>query len=469
MEQSTATVPPVTAPLISTKSERLVSLDAFRGLTIAGMILVNNPGNSSAYAPLDHAPWDGWTPTDFIFPFFLFIVGVAMTFSFDKRLARGVTRRHLLGQVFCRSCIIYLLGLILSGFPNLRLITPYILTIVGFNFIFADPPAPREQLGWVLVAIAVLWFSVDFRYFNGPTRRSGFEYIFPLRPDGKGTPIRLVGVLPRIAFCYFCAALIMSRTGAFGRLACALFLINFYWVIMKFVNAPVGYMIGNGVTGITVDAPAGAPFPGRLNDWIDVKLLGRHLYSHRPDPEGLLSTLPAIATTLLGALTGMFLQLPRFDRRAKAVMMFAAGNALFIAGACMDCYFPINKKIWTTSYVVFMAGWALMLFGACYYLIDVKGYKKWALPFLVLGTNAITAFFGSGMMARLLSMIKWQSGTDAATHEPTMTTLGQVLHHGLDKVVTVPIHASLVWAICFVLVWVVLLTPLYRKGIFLKV
>lgn len=459
------------APALDSKPERLMSLDVFRGLTIAGMILVNNPGSWGAlYSPLEHAPWDGWTPTDFIFPFFLFIVGVAMTFSFDKRLARGLEKRQLLGQVFCRSGVLFLLGLILGGFPNLRLITPFILGIVGLEWTFAEPPrslkaqpffTPKAVRGLTVLGIALLWFLVDFRYFNGPTQRSGFQHIFPLSANGEGSPIRLPGVLQRIALCYGAAALIMVITKWRGRLAWALGLIVAYWVIMKCMHAPAGYVIGNGVKSAHMDAQPGAPFPGALNDWIDVKLLGGHLYSARPDPEGLLSTIPAIATTLFGILTGMWIQSPG-ERKQKAVTLLGAGVVMLVIGAIMGYFFPINKKIWSSSYVVFMAGWALTILSACYYVIDVAGYKKWALPFLVLGMNAIVAFFGSGLMARLLTMIKWGQG------ESAMTLKGW-LYAFYTSGITAPKNASLVWALSYVLLWVLLLTPLYRKRIFLKV
>lgn len=465
--ESQETAVPLSPPL-GTRPERLLSLDIFRGLTVAGMILVNNPGSwGHIYAPLGHARWDGWTPTDFVFPFFLFIVGVAMTFSFDRRLARGDGRGRLLGHVLARSCVLFLLGLILAGFPNFRLITPSILAIAGIQLVARDlPPGERNRwkgLGLGLLGAALIWFLADFRYFNGPTPRGGFEHLFPLSSEGGRTPIRIPGVLQRIALCYLAASLIMFTARTWGRAAWALGLINVYWLIMKYVPAPEGYVIGNGAPGARIDAPEGSPFPGALNDWIDVQVLGGHLYGARPDPEGILSTLPAIATTLLGVLTGMWLRHSGPSKAAKAAALFVAGNLLFILGATMDSYFPINKKIWTSSYVIFMAGWAAALLAACYWAVDVKGWRRWGLPFMVLGTNAILAFFGSGILARLMGMIRL--GEDGEKEITLRAWLYQFFQEGISD----PKNASLAWALSYVAFWVLLITPLYRKRIFLKV
>lgn len=474
------------------KADRLVSLDVFRGITIAGMILVNNPGDwGNLYWPVEHAQWDGWTPTDFIFPFFLFIVGVAMTFSFDKRIAGGFSRVRLFEQVVRRTIILFCLGLILGGFPNFRLIMPYLLMIVGLDFLFRDEPIVgggttpsarrNKMIAWGVIAASVLWFVIDFGHFNGPVRKASFGNLFPLSNDVGGGILRVPGVLQRIALAYFFGSIIALTTKVWGRVAWSVALLLGYWLIMKFVHAPGGYTIIAG-NGITPDAPAGAPFPGYLNDWIDVKLLGAHLYGSRPDPEGLLSTIPSIVTVLLGVLTGNLLHTER-TRKNMALTMLGAGAVLVFLGAGfhfmmpihegagpsritgimegLHHFFPINKKIWSSSFVVFMGGWALMFLAFCYYLNDVLGWRKWAWPFVVYGTNAIYAFVGSGLLSRLMGMIKWNDGA--------VNLKGWIYDNLFKSWLHEPKNQSLGFAIFYVALWVVLTYPLYRKKIFLKI
>lgn len=436
--------------VLASKSERLVSLDVFRGITIAGMILVNNPGTwGSIYAPLRHAAWDGWTPTDLVFPFFLFMVGVAMTYSFDKRLAQGQSRLRLFEQVVRRTVILFLLGLILAGFrnadgDNFRLIGPYVLVILGLGFLFADEPPFslgknekerfRKAIGWICTLGGVLFFILDWNHFQS------FEPI-----------LRVPGVLQRIAVCYFFCSLIVMYCGLRGRLFWAIVLTFGYWLILKAIPAPEGVTLPAERTGAL------------LNEWIDVKLFGRHLYGERPDPEGLLSTLPAMGTTLLGILTGNWLHSNR-DRNQKAVGMFFMANILLFLGICCDYGFPINKKIWSSSYVLFTGGLALHFLAMCYWVIDIQGYKKWAAPFLVYGTNAITAYFASGIFVRILLMIKVAGGTGGEA-----IALRSWLYKVLFASWLSPLNASLGFALCYVALWCLLLVPLYRRKIFIKI
>ena len=369
------------------KAERLVSLDAFRGITIAMMILVNNPGSwGHVYSPLLHAKWHGWTMTDTIFPFFMFIVGVAMTFSFAKRLERGDTRRQLFANVVRRSVILFLLGLILAGFPKFNL----------------------------------------------------------------GT-IRIPGVLQRIAVCYFFAAIIVMYTGWKGRAFWAFAIIVIYWAIVKLIHAPIGYEAS--VTGQE----------GLLHDYIDTKVLGGHLYRERPDPEGILSTIPAISTTLLGVLTGNWLHSAR-SKMEKLVGLFIMANVGIVVGVIMHMWFPINKKIWTSSYVVFMAGMALHFLAMCYWLIDIKGYKRWATPFVIYGTNAIAVFFASGIVGRLIGRyITVPIADGELALKPWIYQNIFVPWSGDLKM------ASLLFAISYIVFWLLVLTPLYKKKIYIRV
>lgn len=452
-------------PVPGNVAERLLSLDTLRGMTIAGMILVNNPGTWSAiYPPLKHAQWHGCTPTDLVFPWFLFMVGVAMTLSFDKRIARGASRGRMFVHVVARSAVLILLGLVLTGFPNFRLITPFILAIAGLQLVTREPDRKSRSLvpvGWAMLATGVLWWLGDFRYFNGPSQRSSFADFFPLEPGGR-SPIRIPGVLQRIGLCYLVASAIALNTRAAGRAVWAGALILAYWAVMVFVHAPAGYVIGNGAPGARIDAPAGSSFNGALNDWIDVKLMGQHLYGARPDPEGLLSTLPAVATVLIGTLIGTWILRVDFSRVRKCTGLLAFGVALTAAGLLWSIWFPLNKKIWTSSYVLYTAGLASMLLAFCYWLCDILKWQKWAIPFAILGTNAIVAFFGSAIMARMLGMIKWSTNGEDVS-------LKAWLYSFYQSAFTQPLNASLAWALSYVALWILLLAPLYWKRIFIRV
>ncbi len=321
-------------------SGRLFSLDVFRGATIAGMMLVNNPGSwSNIYAPFKHAAWHGWTFTDTIFPFFLWIVGVAMAFSFAKRMERGDSRKGLAIHVIQRAAIIFGLGLFLSGFP--------------FGLAFGH-------------------------HFDIST-------------------IRIPGVLQRIAVCYLIVGLLFLKTTIRHQMIITGSLLLVYWLAIFLIPVP-GY--GAGVLDPT----------GNLCWYIDSTVLAGHTWSGAPvpgfDPEGIFSTIPAIATTLFGALTGHLLRSDK-SKDEKTIRMFVYGSFLLLAGLIMDNWLPINKNLWTSSYSVFMAGLALVVLGVCYWIIDVKGFRKWAIPFEIYGLNAITMFVLAGLFGRLGSVVKF--------------------------------------------------------------
>lgn len=362
--------------------KRLLSLDAFRGLTIAGMILVNNPGSwAHVYAPLRHAEWHGWTPTDLIFPYFLFIVGVAVPFSFRRRLAEGARRRDLFRHVVRRAVILVGLGLAMRAVPDFDVAT-----------------------------------------------------------------MRWPGVLQRIGVVYLAAAGLYLWVGARGRAVWAAGLLLGYWAVMTLVPVP-----GYGAGDLSPD--------GNLAAYLDRLLMGGHLYRDTWDPEGLLSTVPAVATTLLGIFTGEWLVRGKPAAPAKARGMLAAGVALAAAGLAWGLVFPINKNLWTSSYVVFTAGTALVVLGAMYALVDVRGRRGWWLtPFLVYGTNAIAVYVASGMMTKALIRI------DAGS-----TSLYGWLYRNVFASWAGPLNGSLAFAVAYVLLWLALATPLYRKRIFIKV
>jgi predicted acyltransferase len=368
-------------------SGRLVSLDVFRGLTIAGMVLVNNPGTwSSIYWPLQHAEWHGWTPTDLVFPFFLFIVGVSITLAFGPRVEEGTVKRGLYSKVIKRSAIIFGLGLFLNGFPYFQLST-----------------------------------------------------------------IRIPGVLQRIALCYLIASLIFLTTRVRTQLLIALALLFAYWLIMTNLATP-GFAAGD------------LSKEGSIASFIDRKLLGQHIWRQGRvyDPEGLLSTIPAVATTLFGVLTGHWLRNEK-TRIEKVVGMFVAGAVCVVLGWMWNKFFPINKPLWTSSYVLFTAGLGLQLLALCYWIIDIKGYRRWAWPFEVFGVNALALFVGSGLMVKLMGLIILPRGDGSQ-----ISSQGWIFRNFFLPWAS-PINASLFYAIAFILLWLFLMWLLYRKRIYIKV
>ncbi|VAX17455.1 N-acetylglucosamine related transporter, NagX [hydrothermal vent metagenome] len=370
-----------------TKKERLLSLDIFRGITILLMILVNNPGSwSHIYSPLEHAEWNGCTPTDLVFPFFLFIVGVTTVFS----LSRIRDEKHDLKPVYIRlvrrSATLILLGWLLGGFPHYDL-----------------------------------------------------------------NHIRIPGVLPRIGVVYFFTALIFLKIKKENIVYLLSFLLLLYWGLMTLIPVPgVGYPNLEPTTNLAA--------------WLDRTIMGNHLWSGTKvwDPEGILSTIPAIGTALLGVLTGYWLKSDK-DKTTKTVWMFYYGVILMALGYVWNFWFPINKGIWTSSYVVYTGGLALVFLAVCYWLIDVQDKKWWIKPFHIYGTNAIAVFFLSGLMGRLLYLIKVESPSGETV------ALKTYIYQEFFLSFFSPINASLMYAITFILLWLFLMWLLYRKNIFIKV
>jgi len=364
------------------------------------MILVNNPGTWSAvYPPLLHAKWHGWTPTDLVFPFFLFIVGVAIVLAYTKRLERGVTRDQLVKKAAGRTVVLFALGLFLAAWPF-------------FTF------APE--------------FGIRPAFFR----------------------LRYMGVLQRIALSYFAASLIFLFCRERTQLVWLFGLLVVYWLAMALIPVP-GYGAGHW------DDPVGT-----LPAYFDRLIMGGdHLWAganHQWDPEGLLSTLPAISTTLFGVWTGRLL-IGEDKADTKVARLLVRGCLLVALGYVWSWFFPINKSIWTSSYSVFTAGQAMCALGISYWMIDIKGWKKWTQPFVEYGVNALTVFFMSGLVAKSLILIKI-AGPDG---EPT--SLYSTIYQTVFAPLASPVNSSLLFAITWVVAWYVVLHLMYKRGIIVKV
>ncbi len=363
------------------------------------MVLVNNPGDwAHIYTPLRHAAWNGWTFTDWIFPFFLFIVGVSLTLSTSRSLNARAEKQTVLLQLWRRSLVIILIGLTLNFIPS---------------------------------------FSLE--------------------------ALRYPGVLQRIGLCIVIAAPIVLWCRARGQLAWAVALMAVYAALMLLVPVP-------DATGVTNTALLE---PGRdVGAYIDRKLMSGHLWAQAKtwDPEGLLSTLPAVSSLLFGALTGQWLQSPQLPAAKTAWMMVAGLVALWI-GVILDATLtPINKSLWTPSYAVFMTGWALLLFAVCYWLIDAcdsanvrARATRLFKPFEIYGVNALFIFAFSGLIAKLLGYFQVQADTGA------MVSLKAWLFAVLSQLPLAPVNVSLLFAVLFNGLMLLVAWALWRNKIFIKV
>jgi predicted acyltransferase len=376
--------------------DRVLSLDAFRGFAIASMLLVNNPGDwANVYAPLLHAHWNGWTFTDWVFPFFVFISGMAMTISLARRAQAGADKTALLLTTSRRALTIIAIGLLLNLIPGLHFDT-----------------------------------------------------------------LRLPGVLQRLGLCTLAAAPIVVWCRPRGVALWALLLMAVYSLIQLGLPVP-------DVDGVV---HVGLLEPGKdAGSWLDRLLLGQaHLWKQAKtwDPEGLLSTLPAVSSQLIGVLAGYVLASSR-QPAEKAMTWVLAGLAALWLGEVLDSVLmPINKSLWTPSYVFAMAGWALLVFAAFYWLLDAMpqplARRRWARvfhPLVVFGMNALFLFALSGLIAKMFYTVKFADGS----------TLGRALYAPLRDSGLAPIDASLLHAIAFVLVMYAIAWLMYRKRWFIKV
>ncbi|GAC1515555.1 MAG: heparan-alpha-glucosaminide N-acetyltransferase domain-containing protein [Gemmatimonadaceae bacterium] len=401
-----ATVPP------SVTGGRLISLDVFRGLTVAGMLLVNDPGSwEHIYPPLEHASWHGWTPTDLIFPFFLFIAGLTTYLSTTARRERGATDQELIRAVLRRGALIFLVGLMLNAFPFF-----WWGTISG-----VDSPTIVTRIAW------------------------------------RWEHLRILGVLQRIGIVYTIVGMIAIRATARQQYAILVASLLGYWALLTVAPVP-----GSGAWGWTVlDSPSAT-----LEAWVDRSLLGtNHIWtgSVTYDPEGILSTIPAVGTAIFGLIAGRWIGGPR-PLLERIAGLLAAGFLTMLAGLIWNWVFPINKSLWTSSYVVFTAGMASLVLGTCIWLVDAQRITWWTRPFVIFGVNPIAAFVGSGVAARCLYSIFKVTAADGST-----VSLQASIFHALFASWLPPRPASLAFALAFVGVFLGLLTVLYRRKVFLKI
>jgi predicted acyltransferase len=422
--------------------QRLLSLDVFRGITIAAMVIVNNPGTWAAvYPQLKHAEWHGWTVTDFVFPFFVFIVGVAIPLALGKRVADGAKDSELFLKILYRSFVIFGLGLFQMGFPFFDIsktslpVAVKVAAVIGLILTIGFFLADRFKAS--VVSIAAVTLLLAGAYFAD----QGFPY-------ERMERIRIMGVLQRLALCYFFAAIVFIKTGWRVQVGLAGILLLFYWGVMHF-------------------AGAGDLSPeGNFSGYIDRMILGEeHIWrsSKVYDPEGLLSTIPAIATCMVGVLCGTYLRESKASLEGRINSLFFSGLVLASIGWAWGFWFPINKPIWTSSYAAFTAGMALIFLGTCMWLIEVRSYRKWAHPFTVFGVNALALYFASSILARIMLAVKFDGPEGKVIHSQRW------IFDTFFKPLANPMDASLLFALVYLAFWYLLMWALYRKRIFIKV
>lgn len=364
--------------------------------------------------PLEHAEWNGWTPTDLVFPFFLFIAGITTSLSLAGRRARGDDEGAIVRQILRRGALIFLFGLLVNWFP-------------GFTW--------GEVAG---VAEPTFFQRVVDRLYQ----------------------VRLLGVLQRIALAYTAAALITWRTTLRQQVAILAAILLGYWVVMTVLPVP-----DHGLPGyLVLNEPART-----MSAWVDRLLLdwgplGNHIWvsSRTWDPEGVLSTLPAIGTAMLGVMAGRWIGQPR-PIHERLAGMFAVGALGMVVGLIWNWTFPINKSLWTSSYVVFTAGMAAVALATVMWVVDVHRVTRWTRPFVAFGVNPTIAFVGSGVLARIIySIVKVE-------YEGKRVPLQAAIYQSAFASWLSPLNASLAFALAYVLLFLAVLSVLRRRNIIFKV
>ncbi|MDX6182008.1 DUF5009 domain-containing protein [Flavobacterium sp. Fl-77] len=420
--------------------DRIISIDVLRGLTVIMMTIVNNPGSwSHVFPPLLHAEWNGCTPTDLVFPFFVFIMGAAIPLAIPYKKFDA----EVFGKILVRSLRIICLGLYLNFFNRIDifelsgiplLLAKLVLTFaVGYALMGSFP----QKIKILLVTIIFSGFII--------LAYSGIEAY---------QDVRLPGVLQRIGIVYFFSAIIYLQTSIRMQFIIVAGLLLGYWALMTLIPVPnIGYA--------NLD-------PGtNLSAWLDHLILENHMYIETKtwDPEGLLSTIPAIGTGLLGVIIGQ-----TFNSSAspteKAKKMAIISIILIVLGLLWSMVFPINKSIWTSSYVLFAAGFTTLFLTFFYYIIDIKNRQKGTQLFVIWGVNPMIVFFGSGIIPRMLSMITFENPKEI---DATINLQNYLYQYWIVPFFTNPMMASLAGALVYVLIWFGILWVFYKNKLIFKV
>lgn len=420
--------------------DRLISLDVFRGLTILLMTIVNNPGSwATVFPPLLHSEWHGCTPTDLVFPFFIFIMGVAISFAMPTKNYDNET----FNKILIRSLRMFCLGVFFNFFGNIQLFgLEGIPLVIGRLFITA-------LVGYALMGN----FNSKLKTYLAVSIFAIYLILAYSGIEGYQN-VRLPGVLQRIGIIYFIASLLYLKTTQKTQLLIAFGILLGYWAIMTLVPAP-GFEITNLEKGTNLAA------------WVDSALLKGHMWAvtNTWDPEGILSTIPSIATGIIGLLIGQLLNSPLL-KMEKAKKMAIIGVILICLGLLWNIIFPINKALWTSSYVVYTAGLATLTLAILYYCIDIANYKKGTKLFLVWGVNPMIVFFLSEIIPQAFVMISFPNPKNPTEQ---INLLDYLYSFGVQPLFNNPMTASLVFALLYVSLWTILLGYFYKNKMYFKV
>lgn len=392
-------------------NERLISLDVFRGLTIAGMIIVNDPGDwGFVYPPLRHASWHGVTPTDLVFPFFLFIVGVSIALAYTKRLNRGDLPGSMHRKILVRSALIFALGLFLALFPE-------------FHFAQLRIPGVLQRIAIVFLVCSVLFLHSDWR-----------------------RQVWIAGGL-LVGYCLAMGLIPVPVDDVINQA-----------LSTSEVMRAEGYVSVTGLTRLGDSFIAANFQPGvNLEAWLDRVLIPGRLYERTWDPEGFLSTFPAIGTGLLGMLAGQLI-IRKTDRNEQSYWLLLGGFLAMVGGQVWDWFFPFNKNLWSSSFVMYTGGLASMSLGTLIWIVDIRGWSGWSFVPRVFGANAITAYVIHGTLGSLMVISLGNQGPSIKS-----AFMDGLEAFGLDRTFLSLLWALLYTAIVFVPVW-----WMYHKRIFLK-